>query len=733
MTAPSPLSPRSTPTPATPLTLLQAELAWAEARIRRLGRELRDAGQSARRFHHHDEPERAPSSSVLRAQEQALRAAFEAMKTPSSDTPSQPMGLDAVQALFGLSNLERWALLLSAGIALQKRFGQMLDELESENCCTVELLFNFAELSLTDRVSHRALFRPQAALFTQDLATLGMNSRYSGPEQLLDATVSITGRGLELILGSDGLAQEFESFSIMESPRASFDAVVLPAADRARILAVVDHEAALATTWRSWGVDEVVKYGRGTLFLFTGPPGTGKTSTAHAIAHRLGKRLLNVDIPTFVGHAEALRFLPGLFREARLHNALLFFDECEALFASRRHGNELMTLLLTELERFEGVAVLATNLADKLDEALDRRVLVRVDFPKPDAIARERIWRMLLPPRAVLHADVDIRALALRHDIAGGYIKNALLNAIAGSVAEGAALSCAPVLTHALLDRAARDQSRRPASNEDGPALQAPLSTLADVYLPPREKRLVDEIVAAASTRRTVFERWGIAARQTGGRGVVALFHGEPGTGKTFCAEAIAGELGRPLRRVTLPSVLSKWVGEAERSLARFFAEAAKDEAVLLLDEIDGLLMQRGEARASRHDDSIVNTLLDLLDRHEGVVILCTNRPDVLDKALGRRIGWTVEFPAPDVAGRLAIWRSLVPLAATGGQELDLRGLAHRYRLSGGRIRNAVIRAASRAASSGSDLNLAALEAAAQEENANGEQSTTQMYGVGDA
>ena len=126
-------------------------------------------------------------------------------------------------------------------------------------------------------------------------------------------------------------------------------------------------------------------------------------------------------------------------------------------------------------------------------------------------------------------------------------------------------------------------------------------------------------------------------------------------------------------------------------------------------------------------------SLLDLLDRHEGVVILCTNRPDVLDKALGRRIGWTVEFPAPDVAGRLAIWRSLVPLAATGGQELDLRGLAHRHRLSGGRIRNAVIRAASRAASSGSDLNLAALEAAAQEENANGEQSTTQMYGVGDA
>jgi len=722
-------------TPVTPLTLLQAELAWAEARIRRLGRELRDAGQGARRYRTRDEPEQAPALSALVQRENALRVAFDAM-APITAENYEPVGLDAVEAIFGLSEIERWALLLSAGIALQKRFGQMLDELESENSCSVELLFNFAELSLPERIEKRALFRPGGVLFAQDLAKLSMNSRYEGPEQLLDATVSITGRGLELILGSNGLAQEFESFSVLEAPSASFDGVVLPPADLARILAVVDHQSALATTWKAWGVNEVVKYGRGSLFLFTGPPGTGKTSTAHAIADRLGKRVLNVDIPTFVGHSEAARFLPGLFREARLHNALLFFDECEALFASRRSGNELMTLLLTELERFEGVAVLATNLADKLDQALDRRVLVRVDFPRPDGIARERIWQMLIPPRAALAPDVDVKALARRHDIAGGYIKNAVLNAIAASVADGAGRGVDPVLTQSQLDRAARDQARRPASTEDGPSHQAPLSTLADVSLPTREKRLVEEIVAAASTRRTVFERWGIAARQTGGRGIVALFHGEPGTGKTFCAESVAGELGRPLSRVTLPSVLSKWVGDAERTLARLFAEAAKDEAVLLLDEIDGLLMQRGQARASRHDDSLVNTLLDLLDRHEGVVILCTNRPEVLDQALGRRIGWKVEFPVPDSAGRLAIWRSLVPGAATGGRELDLRGLAHRYPLTGGRIRNAVVRAASRAAASGMDLDLRALEVAAFEERDDaegGSKAVPEFGGVGDA
>ena len=79
--------------------------------------------------------------------------------------------------------------------------------------------------------------------------------------------------------------------------------------------------------------------------------------TAHAIARHMGKRVLNVDIPTFMEHHDAERFLPGLFREARLQDAILFFDECEVLFGDRRAGNVLMTLLLTEIERFEGVAV----------------------------------------------------------------------------------------------------------------------------------------------------------------------------------------------------------------------------------------------------------------------------------------------------------------------------------------------------------------------------------------
>ena len=693
------------------LALLHAELAWAEARVSRIIRLEQQSGPVRRRPFGNDEAPAGPPLPALRRREADARAAYEALR----DRCDEPVGLDAVVARYGLAPIERAALLLATGVALHRRIGRLLGDLEDGGCgtCTVETVFAFQELPLEERVDVRRHFRPTAPLFASELCELGMGRRYANPEQLLDASVSVTARGLELVLGSAALAEEMAQFSILEVPRSSFDALVLPPADRARILSVVDHAARARAVSEAWGVDEVVVGARGLLLLFTGAPGTGKTSTAHAVAARLGRRVLHVDIPTFLEHADAARFLPGLFREARLHDALLFFDECEALFASRRLGNTLMALLLTELDRFDGIAVLATNLPEQLDPALDRRVRVRVDFGAPDAIARSALWRMHLPPRAALATDVDLDALARRYDLVGGYIRNAVLNAVSAAVCDA---PDAPVLRQAHLDAAARDQARRPAAIEASEGIQESRATLADIHLTPAAMTAVREMVGAAGARRTVFDRWGVAARQSGGRGVIALFHGPPGTGKTLCAEAIAGELGRGLLRVTLPNVLSRWVGEAERSLARAFSTAASHDAVLLLDEIDGLLMARGEGRASRHDDSLVNALLDLLDRHDGVVVLCTNRPEVLDGALDRRVGWRLAFDAPDAAARAAIWAQVVPPNATGGQPLDFGALAARYALTGGRIRSAAIRAACRVAMRGRDLDLAALAEAAAEE-----------------
>jgi len=212
-----------------------------------------------------------------------------------------------------------------------------------------------------------------------------------------------------------------------------------------------------------------------------------------------------------------------------------------------------------------------------------------------------------------------------------------------------------------------------------------------------------------------VLERWGIGAHLSNGKGVSALLYGDPGTGKTLCAEAVASELHRPLLTASIPALASKWVGETEMNLEALFREARVQGAVLFLDEADSLLMERGEGRASRHDDSAVNVLLKLMERHDGVVLLATNLPDRLDRALSRRLTYRLCFPLPDAGLREQIWRRLLPDSVPTG-ELDFCGLGRRYDLSGGQIKNAVFKAAYRAAAAGGELSQIILERAAKEE-----------------
>jgi SpoVK/Ycf46/Vps4 family AAA+-type ATPase len=512
-------------------------------------------------------------------------------------------------------------------------------------------------------------------------------------------------------LGEAALGDDFLEFSSMEEPLVTLDQVVLEEGQKDRMLSVVQSHDTYLARRKEWGFDERITYGRGILMLFHGEPGTGKTMTAHGIAHAMGKRILNVDIPTFIENRSAGRFLPGLFREARIQNALLFFDECETLFGDRRGGNILMTTLLTELERFEGVAILATNLPKSLDAALGRRILVKCKFTKPDCAARQAIWKGHMPPKAPFSEDVDVQALAADYELTGGLIKNAILMAVAEAVHQGGK---EPEINMGQLRRAARAQMIR--LEGQGSQVVQPKVRLADVILPRALKMGVEELIGSARNRRQVLERWGIGSHLSYGKGVAALFYGEPGTGKTLCAEAVASELNRPLIRAAVPTLVSKYVGNTERNLSALFQTAKAEGAVLLLDEADSLLMTRGQARASRHDNSSVNVLLQEIERFEGVVILATNLPEDLDKALARRLSCQLEFTLPGVSEREQIYALLLPETVPMDPCMNLRLLASRYTLSGGQIKNVVFRAAFRAASKDRNLRQADLEAAAIQE-----------------
>lgn len=197
------------------------------------------------------------------------------------------------------------------------------------------------------------------------------------------------------------------------------------------------------TLIEDWGIGEVIPYGRAVTVLFSGAPGLGKTATAEAIAHELGKPIIAVNYAEiqncFVGETE--KNIVKVFREASEADAVLFWDEADAMFYDRDSATRSwevrdVNVLLQELERFEGVCVLSTNRTITLDHALERRIAVKVEFERPTRTMRRAIWQKLLPDRMPLAKDVNLDALS-RQDLTGAEIKNVVLNAARAALARG--------------------------------------------------------------------------------------------------------------------------------------------------------------------------------------------------------------------------------------------------------------------------------------------------------
>jgi AAA+ superfamily predicted ATPase len=222
---------------------------------------------------------------------------------------------------------------------------------------------------------------------------------------------------------------------------------------------------------------------------------------------------------------------------------------------------------------------------------------------------------------------------------------------------------------------------------------------MEQLVLSEKVRRALAMCAAQAKHSKVLLEDWGLGERFSYGSSVAMLFSGPPGTGKTACAEALAGELGKPIMVMNYAELQNCWVGQTEKNVVKAFREASRQDAVLFWDEADAVFGDRDRAHQN-WEVREVNVLLQELERFKGVCILATNRKMSLDKALDRRIAMKVEFERPAGPERLEIWRRMLPKRMPLGKDVDIRELAEED-LSGGQIKNVIMNAARMAIASG--------------------------------
>jgi AAA+ superfamily predicted ATPase len=235
-----------------------------------------------------------------------------------------------------------------------------------------------------------------------------------------------------------------------------------------------------------------------------------------------------------------------------------------------------------------------------------------------------------------------------------------------------------------------------------------PRHTWDDIVLSPDRLGQLQRIVNRYRHAGTVFDTWGLP--DTSGRGIVALFSGASGTGKTLAAEIVAGALELDMFKLDLSSVVSKYIGETEKNLEQVFSAASAGNVVLFFDEADSLFGKRSEVKDARdrYANLEVSYLLQRLEAYDGVVVMATNFQKNIDEAFLRRIHVLVDFPSPGAQERREIWRRHLGTSAPVA-DLDVDWLADTFEISGGIIRNAVVDAAFQASADGSTITMAHL------------------------
>ncbi|TAK09734.1 MAG: ATP-binding protein [Candidatus Manganitrophaceae bacterium] len=454
---------------------------------------------------------------------------------------------------------------------------------------------------------------------------------------------------------------------------------------------------------------------RKVVAYFYGAGAADGRGVAEALCEALKIHLIEIDLTALhqAAVAGALPFGEGLrriVREALLQPAALYLSGFEKWREEGKGDASVMESLLREASWLTFIEGTQPWVPGALSE---ESLFLPFALSLPDPRRRIEGWKGLMKQTPAAMEKAEVESLSLRYRLTLREMEEAM---------------------HLAQDRAALRSPARPEVKGDDllwacrersqihfgglARSMTPRASWEDLVLPEPLLQQLREIEAQVRHRPQVFHDWGFEKKLLLGKGIYILFMGPSGTGKTLAAEVLAKTLGRDLLKVDLSAVVSKYIGETEKNLQRIFSGAERSDAILFFDEADALFGKRSEVKDAhdRYANIEVNYLLQRLEEYEGIVILATNFAQNIDEAFSRRIQMSLDFPFPNEASRLEIWRKHLPKEAPLADEVDLGFLASRFKISGGNIRNIVLNAAFLAAEAEGAIGMAHLLQATRRE-----------------
>lgn len=577
---------------------------------------------------------------------------------------------------FHLDDFEKYVLLIALATELDLKYERLyayLNDDVTRTRPTIELALRLLCATPEERFILRRAFASSAPLCEWQLITFVENS-HARPAAQLARPFQLNERIVEYLMGWDDIDTRLRPLFVREH-----------VTNHALPVAVQEQLRQWADGWSAWRDAAPVIHIHGRY-------GSGKRAAAQFLCDALNRPLVLLDAAE-LANANATEISNALKlaeRETRLSSALIGWMHADALLDAQREANAARRVFLKRLAAQSTPTFLFTERAWEPGASLASRPLVRLELDMPTLAERRELWMNRLNGSGQFLSDAELDALAARYRLTAGQIHDAVQRAHALAWTRDAAQK--HVAPHDV-NLAARSQMQ-PALGMFARKIE-PHYGWDDIVLPPQPLATLQMICAVMRQRARVYGEWGLG-KWTQGAGILALFAGASGTGKTMAAEIIARELALDLYKIDLSAVVSKYIGETEKNLERIFREAEDSAAILFFDEADALFGKRSEVRDAhdRYANIEVAYLLQRTEQYDGLVILTSNLKKNMDDAFLRRIHFAVEFPLPEEAERFEIWRRTLPPTAPQADDIDLELLARKLKLAGGSIRNIVLAAA---------------------------------------